>query len=126
MRPRTGIAVMQLTMLLLATAPAAAQNYAISGAERYFRVEAEGIKSRRWGPEVGGYIYNDYGSAAANVRLLIEGQDASGATVSSVVAQIAGVVPGNNRLYFEVRVPAAESYRVRVVSWDFIRGGGAM
>jgi hypothetical protein len=123
---RTGIAIMQLAMLLTAATTAAAQNYGISGAERYFRVEAEGIKSKRWGPEVGGYIYNDYGASAANVRLLIEGQDASGATVSSVVAQVAGVVPGNNRLYFEVRVPAAETYRVRVLSWDFIRGGGAM
>jgi hypothetical protein len=123
---RTGIAIMQLAMLLTAATTAAAQNYGISGAERYFRVEAEGIKSKRWGPEVGGYIYNDYGAPAANVRLLIEGQDASGVTVSSVVAQVAGVVPGNNRLYFEVRVPAAESYRVRVLSWDFIRGGGAM
>jgi hypothetical protein len=123
---RTGIASMQLAMLLTAATTAAAQNYGISGAERYFRVEAEGIKSKRWGPEVGGYIYNDYGASAANVRLLIEGQDASGATVSSVVAQVAGVVPGNNRLYFEVRVPAAETYRVRVLSWDFIRGGGAM
>ncbi|HEY3066001.1 MAG TPA: hypothetical protein VGL09_09435 [Methylomirabilota bacterium] len=126
MRSRIGIAIVQLAILLSAAATAAAQNYGISGAERYFRVEAEGIKSKRWGPEVGGYIYNDYGSPATNVRLLIEGQDASGATVTTVVAPIVGVVPGNNRLYFEVRVPAADTYRVRVLSWDFIRGGGAM
>ena len=124
MRSRTGIVIVQLALLLSTATTAAAQNYGISGAERYFRVEAEGIKSKRWGPEVGGYIYNNYGSPATNVRLLIEGQDASGATVSSVVAQVAGVVPGNNRLYFEVRVPAAETYRVRVLSWDFIRGAG--
>ena len=115
-----------LLVLLLTTTAAPAQSYIISGAEQYFRVESEGIESKRWGPEVRGYIYSKYGSPATNVRLLIEGQDASGATVSSVVAQIPGVIPGNDRLYFEVRVPRAASYRVRVASWDFIRGGGAM
>jgi hypothetical protein len=113
-------------VLLLTATTAAAQSYGISGAERYFRVESQAIQSKRWGPEVSGYIYNDNGAYAANVRLLIEGQDATGATVNTVVAQIPGTVPGGNRLYFEVRVPPAPSYRVRVVSWDFVRGGSGM
>jgi hypothetical protein len=73
---------------------------------------------------VASYLYNQYGDAADKVQLQISEVDASGRVVSSVTRPVLGTVPGENRSYFEVQVPASPSYKVGVQSFDFLDGFG--
>jgi hypothetical protein len=123
MLPRITAAL--LLVCCLSAWPASAQNFGIPGADRYFRLDWQARASARWGPLVSGYLYNDYGAPATNIRLLVETLDGAGAVTGSTVALVPGTAPGNGRLYFEQRVPAAAGYRLRVLSWDFLRGGGS-
>ena len=78
-------------------------------------------------PVIQGYVYNDYGRPASDVRLLVETLDASGAVVARHVGFIRGVVQLNDRAYFElpIQMPGA-SYRLSVTALDWKGGGGAM
>jgi hypothetical protein len=108
---------------LLDAAPAPAQSYAIHGAEQFFRIEWEAGKTRRGTPIVSGYIHNTYGATATNPLLQVEALDAAGAVTATRVYHLAGSLPNDTRTYFEVKVPPASSYRVRLVSWNWQRGG---
>lgn len=115
--------VVLASLLLIVPAVAGAQSYAIQGIERYFRVESELTQGRR-GPVVAGYVYSTYGHAAGNVRLVIEGLDAGGQVVSSMVVPLLGEVPAGNRSYFEIPAPrGGTTYRVRVLSFDPVGRG---
>jgi hypothetical protein len=103
---------------------ALAQNYLILGAEQFFRVSWETGRNRRGDPIVSGYIYNDYGAPAANVRVMVEELDAAGRVVDRQLYPLAGTIPNYGRAYFEFKVPGAASHRVVVASWDWMRGGG--
>ena len=108
-------------LLLLAIAPASAwsQTYRVYGAERYFTLTWEpGTYHGR--PTVAGYVTNEWGIAAANVRLLIEMLDSSGQVTESVIGYVHGFVLPGTHVYFEVFVPTnAPAYRVAVLSWDW-------
>jgi hypothetical protein len=119
-----GTAAALVLASLLMGFEASAQNFGIPGADRYFRLEWQARPSGRWGPQVAGYLYNDYGAPATNIRMLVEVLDGAGAVTGRTVVVVPGTAPGNGRLYFEQRVPAAAGYRLRVLSWDFVRGGG--
>lgn len=82
--------------------------------------------TRRGGkPVIQGYVYNDHGRPAADVQLLVETLDASGAVVARTIGFVLGVVQFNSRAYFEVPLRAAgASYRVTVTSLDWKGGGG--
>ena len=118
-----------IAVVLMAMAPAwpvvsAAQDYAMPGGTRDFRVESQTVNGRR-GPVLSGYVYNDAGTYADRVQLLIEGVD--GATVtSSTVEWVGGVVPAGSRRYFEIQLkgPQAPAYRVRVVTYELVGRGG--
>jgi hypothetical protein len=72
-----------------------------------------------------GYVYNDNGRPAADVRLLVETLDASGAVIARDIGFVRGVVQFNDRAYFEVPLKATgASYRVSVTSLDWKGGGG--
>lgn len=75
-------------------------------------------------PVIQGYVYNDYGRAASDVRLLVETLDASGAVVGRAFGFVRGVVQLYDRSYFEVpiKIPGA-SYRVSVTALDWKCGG---
>lgn len=108
---------------LVHAAPLDAQSYLIYGADQYFKLDWEAGKSRRGAPIVSGYIYNTYGAQATDMRVQVEALDASGATTATQVYQLPGSFPNDTRTYFEVRVPPAPAYRVRVASWNWQRGG---
>ena len=115
--------VVLASLLLVVPAAVGAQSYAIQGIERYFRVESELTQGRR-GPVMTGYVYNKYGNAAGNVRLIVEGLDAGGQVASSTIAQLFGEVPPFNRAYFEIPAPrGGTTYRVRVLSFDPVARG---
>ena len=100
-----------------------AQNFG-APLDSFFRLEWEVAKGWRGRPAVTGYIHNDHGLRADNVRLLVEELDASGRTVSRTIGYVVGDVPAHGRAFFEIPVPTAgASYRVTVHSFDWKLGG---
>lgn len=105
-------------------APAAAVS-APSGIDARIRLDWEAGTTRGGKPVIQGYVYNDYGRPAADVHLLVETLDASGAVIGRTIGFVHGVVQFNDRVYFEVRLKATgASYRVTVTSFDWKGGGG--
>ena len=99
-------------------APSGSMSTLIPGWERYFRLqwtaEPEGDGSRR----VDGYVTSTYGDYAADLRLLVQGRDASDAIVAQRIVPVLTGVGGFGRAYFDVRhMPAADHYQVFV--WDY-------
>jgi hypothetical protein len=115
-----------LAPLLLASTGLAAPNYAPESLERYFRLDWQTAAGPR-GTVLSGYVYNKYSLFADRMQLRIDQLDAAGKVVGSTTTWVLGGVPAENRAWFETRVPAAASYRVEVVSFDWLgRGGGGM
>ena len=111
-----------VSLLLLSADVAWTQSYGIVGAEQYFSVEWE-VGHGKSGTVVAGHVRNTYGLAARNVRLHIEGLDGSGKVVSVTVGYVAGTLMPGVRAYFEVPVPpGAATYRVNVLSFDWLCG----
>lgn len=98
---------------------------AASSVDARVRLDWEVGTGRGGRPVIQGYVYNDYGRAAADVHLLVETLDASGAVIARNIGFVRGVVQFNDRVYFEVplKTPGA-SYRVSVTSLDWKGGGG--
>ena len=104
--------------VVLASAPAqGAEIYAKETLDRYFRLEWS-----KSGRNVNGYVYNSGHRRAVNMQLLVEGLDASGKVVAKTTTWVRDVPP-NNRAFFDVAVPTAPSYRVSVLSFDWIEDG---
>ncbi len=105
-------------------APAAAVS-APSGIDARIRLDWEAGTRRGGKPVIQGYVFNDHGRPAADVHLLVETLDASGAVVGRTIGFVQGIVQFNDRVYFEVPLKAAgASYRVTVTSFDWKGGGG--
>jgi hypothetical protein len=104
--------------------PAAALG-AASSVDQRIRLDWE-VKVGRGGRAViRGYVYNDNGRPAADVRLLVETLDPSGAVIARDIGFVRGVVQFNDRAYFEVPLrTTGASYRVSVTSLDWKGGGG--
>lgn len=95
----------------------------VRGWEQYFRLEWEGAQ-RAGTPVVQGYITNTWGFGASDVRLLVEGLDASGAVVTQDIGWLGSELPPGMRAYFEVPVKrAAPTYRVSVFAFTWIQSG---
>src|SRR5262245_30393056 len=104
--------------LLVPTSEVAAQNFGRRQEDNLFRIESapgQGLGGR---PVVGGYVYNDYGSVAAGVRVTVDQLDAAGQVTASTGGWV-GVVPNNGRTYFEVALASAPgTYRVRITAYE--------
>ena len=94
---------------------AAAAAEAQETSDRAFRLEWS-----KDGRKVDGYVYNQTSRHAAKMNLLVEGVDGSGKVVAAIRTWVADVPP-NNRSYFEVAVPDAPSYRITIVSYNWIQ-----
>jgi hypothetical protein len=95
-----------------------------SGIDPRLRLEWESGENRAGRPVITGYLYNDYGRAAINVRLLAETLDGAGQIVARTIAFVPGNVPGSNRSYFSVPLKTAgANYRVTVTSFEWRDGG---
>ena len=125
-------ALLLATMVLLALGagspvrPAVALE-ATSTVDQRIRLDWD-VKVGRGGRAViQGYVYNDNGRPAADVRLLVETLDASGTVIARDIGFVRQVVQFNDRVYFEVPLKApGASYRVTVTSFDWKGGGGGM
>ena len=113
-----------LSVVLSPSGPGAALS-ATSTVDARIRLDWE-VGTRRGRPVIQGYVYNDYLRAAYNVQLLVETLDASGTVIARGVGFVRGIVPFNDRAYFEVplKMPGA-SYRVSVTGFDWKDLGGA-
>ena len=114
---RTLAAVLALA-LLAPLAAAAGPTWSPATLEQYFRVEWQATPAAG-GSSVSGWVTNVGAGPAERVQLLIERLDAAGAVVGTAPAWVVGDLPANQRGYFTARVPAAPSYRVRIVAFDW-------
>src|SRR2546421_854835 len=121
---RRGIAVLTAAAILLTSGAATAQIYAPQTLERYFRLEWTVTRDRK-GPAIEGYVYNMSRRLVERMRLQIERLDAAGTIVGSSAVWVLGTVPIESRAYFQASVPAAASYRVQVLTFDWAAGGGS-
>jgi hypothetical protein len=122
-----GVLVLFLLIALFGQAPGArGQNFALPDAERYFRLEWAAGQNARRGPVIRGYVYETYGRPSDQMRLAIDTLDAGANVTGTTIGYVMGPVPGGGRAYFEIPVPAASGYRVRVLSfrWTHLGGGG--
>ena len=110
--------------MLSPSGPGAALS-ATSTVDARIRLDWE-VGTRRGRPVIQGYVYNEYLRAAYNMHLLVETLDASGTVIARGVGFVRGIVPFNDRAYFEVplKMPGA-SYRVSVTGFDWKDLGGA-
>lgn len=112
-----------LAALVLGAGTVWAQNFG-APPDSYLRLEWEVEQANGDGPRITGYVHNDRGLWALNVRLLVEAVDPAGRTVSMTRGYVSGDIPPRGRAYFQVPAPAASgSYRVRVESFDWLKGG---
>ena len=88
------------------------------------RLEWQKGTNRKGKPVITGYVYNRYGLAAGNIRIIVEGIDAGGKILSKDVRWVLGTLSNDDRIYFEVTVTEAPDYRVRLLSWDWLGRGG--
>ena len=111
-----------LAALVLGAGTASAQNFG-APLDSYFRIEWEVDHASSDTPRITGYVYNDRGLWAQNIRLLVEAVDAAGHTVSTTRGYVSDVPPAG-RSYFDVTVPAGgATYRVSVESFGWLKGG---
>jgi len=120
-----GAAVGLVAILLTASASAAAV-YSQETLDQRFRIEFE-VTPGQSRSVVSGYVYGQYsGLWATHMQLAIERLDAAGQVIGTSTTWVLGDVPPNNRAYFTARVEPAASYRVRIISFDWVgrTGGG--
>ena len=113
-RVGTEAAAVLLSALLAGALGQAAEIYTRQTLDRDFKVEWS-----KAGRNLNGYVYNSSNRRAARMQLLVEGLDASGQVVAKTTTWVRDVPP-NNRAFFEVAVPNAPSYRVSVLSFDWV------
>jgi len=73
----------------------------------------------RTGRGVSGFVYNTSNRRAGHMQLLVESLDAAGAVVNRTSTSVRDVPP-NNRAFFETSVAEAPSYRVSIISFDWV------
>jgi hypothetical protein len=92
----------------------------VVGSQQFFNLEwSTGRRGNQ--PLVQGYIRNNWGFAATNMRLLVEGLDPPDRVVSQRVIWLGGQLTPGTRAYFETAMPPAASYRVRVFAYDWLQ-----
>ena len=72
---------------------------------------------------VSGYVNNTSPYDLANARVLVEALDTGGQVVEQRVGYLPGELRGGGRVYFEVPIGQAPTYRVRVFSYDRMEAG---
>ncbi|MGH7304187.1 MAG: FxLYD domain-containing protein [Candidatus Rokuibacteriota bacterium] len=98
--------------------PSSTTTTLMAGWEQHFAIEwaaaEQGPNARR----VSGYVYNQHGETATQIRVLAQALDPNGAVVGQRIAYVLGGVGGFGRAYFDVpNLPATPAYRVTV--WDY-------
>jgi hypothetical protein len=117
-----GRTIVGLSMLMAVLAPPAhAQDGQVHGADQFFQLIWEPVEDGGR-LSVGGYVTNNYGLEAINVRLLVESLDVHGLVVAKTIGYVNYPIPPSARGFFEIFPPDKPSrFRVSVLSWDWRR-----
>jgi hypothetical protein len=106
------------------TAACPPPNFATESLDRWFRL-GWSLAQGRSGPQLEGYVDNQWKQGADKMRLVVERLDASGRVVGCSEVWV-GMVPAYSRTFFLAAVPDANAqYRVRVLSFDWQKIGAA-
>ena len=77
------------------------------------------------GPQLEGYVFNDYIAGADRILVAVERVSPSGEAVGCAMIWVVGIVQPRDRAYFAASVPdATAKYRVRVLSFTGAGSGG--
>ena len=99
-------------------------DFARQSLEHWFRLSWE-VTTGRHGPQIDGYVYNDFWTPAERMVLAVERLDTSGQVVACATTWVIGTVPSDYRAYFVAPVPdASATYRVRILSFSWAIKGG--
>jgi hypothetical protein len=97
--------------------------YAPQSLDDWFRPSWD-VTRGRGGPQVEGYIYNNFSAGAEQMLLAVERLDASGQAVGCSMVWVPGTIPSDDRGYFVAPVPDPNArYRVRVLSFNWSKRG---
>ena len=107
-----------VTILLGSVASPRAQNFGMVDGASLLTLDWE-RGERRGRPAVHGYINNRWGLVATNLQVTVEGLDAAGTVISTIVDRLPGEIAPGSRSYFEVLVPATSNYRVLLSSYSW-------
>jgi hypothetical protein len=113
------VAVLVAVAILLPTVGGAGPLQADATIDEYFRLEWQPTAGAR-GPEISGYVANVGNLPVDRMQILVDRLDAAGTVVGSSRAWVMGVVAPQHRTSFTARVPAATSYRVRILTFDWM------
>jgi hypothetical protein len=103
------------------SAPSGPLTPLVLGWERYFTLSWQ-MDQRRGKPVVIGKIYNNYGFAAANMRLLVDELDAGGQIVDQQVGWLGFTLTPGTTAPFEIPVAhATPNHRVSVFAFDWVQ-----
>ena len=111
--------VILLAPLLLVSTVAARPIYSPESLARYFRLDWQVVPSSG-GPTLEGYVYNQTDMLAIQMQLNIEELDSAGNVTGKTETRVIGEVPPGNRSFFGARVHQAASYRVAVLSFNWL------
>jgi hypothetical protein len=101
-----------------AITPSESTTTLMQGWDHWFKLEWSTEREPGGEARIRGDITNQYGGAAAPLRLLGQALDTSGAVVGQRVVWVPEGIGGYGRAYFEIwHLPAADHYRVSV--WDY-------
>jgi hypothetical protein len=89
----------------------------VVGWEQHATIDFQ-VAPRGNGSVVWGYLQTGSPYTFHRIRVLVDGLDGGNQIVAQQVAWVPGTLAWPSRLYFEVPMPPAESYRVSVFSWD--------
>ena len=119
------VALVFAAVVLMAAGSAGAANYAQESLDQYFRIEFQATPTSPR-PTISGYVYNlKAGQSADRMQLSIERLDTAGRVIGRSSTWVLGGVPAGNRAYFTATVEPAASYRIQVLSFDWVgRGAG--
>jgi hypothetical protein len=98
--------------------------YAPQSLDEWFRTSVEVIQGQQ-GPQVEGYIYNNYFAGAEQMLVGVEQLSPSGQAVACAMVWVSGSVQPRDRAYFVAPAPdASAKYRARILSFNWTSKGG--
>ena len=113
--------LLAILVLIGPTIAVARSTFAAATLAQYFKIDWQVVQGGK-GPRIEGYVYNS-GLAVDRMRLSIERLDAAGHVAGETTTWVLGGVPGHGRAWFSTPVPEAASYRVEILSFDWIPRG---
>jgi hypothetical protein len=116
----SGLIVTTAAACATAAAPPTTSGYTtlMAGWEYHFKIDWTAAEQGPTTRTVSGYVYNQHGEFATQLRVLAQAIDSTGNVVGQRIGYVPGGVGGFGRAYFVVsNLPVADTYRVSV--WDY-------